>query len=170
MHFHKFTYSMCAIITRGLYIFYPILEGQKSFLRSFFRKFLTLFMVSIQERVMMTSIRYVFRSLSWQNNKTIHKFTSNFKKSKCNVTMTGHFHFFKDLKSQCQISIWFSLKHKALDWVHYFWQQLKSYQTQIIDHSFQVSGEKINIWQPPRFWRRSSLSWGWIGIFYWIEV
>ena len=52
-------YRTRAIITRGLYIFYPIMEGQKRFLRSVFRKFLPLCMVSIQERVIMARIRYV---------------------------------------------------------------------------------------------------------------
>ena len=46
-------YRTRAIITCGLYIFYPILEGQKHFLRSFFRKIVLLCTVSIQERVMM---------------------------------------------------------------------------------------------------------------------
>ena len=48
-------YRTRAIITRGLYTFYPIFEGQKHFLRSFFRKILTLCTVSIQERVMMAA-------------------------------------------------------------------------------------------------------------------
>ena len=39
-----------AIITRGLNTIYPIVEGQNVFLRSFFCKILTLYMVSIQER------------------------------------------------------------------------------------------------------------------------
>ena len=42
----------------GVYI-YLIVEGQKRFLRSVFRKFLPLCMVSIQERVIMARIRYV---------------------------------------------------------------------------------------------------------------
>ena len=50
-------YRTRAIITRGLHPLYPIFEGQKSFLRSFFRKFLTLCMVSIQERVIMARVR-----------------------------------------------------------------------------------------------------------------
>ena len=44
------TYRTRAIITRGLYIFYQLFEGQKHFLRDFFRKILALCMVSIQER------------------------------------------------------------------------------------------------------------------------
>ena len=48
-------YRTRAIITHGLYIFYPILEGQKCFLRSFFRKSLPLSMVSIQERFIIKS-------------------------------------------------------------------------------------------------------------------
>ena len=49
---------MRAIITRGLYIFYPILEGQDRFFNElFFRKTLPLCMVSIQEWVMMVSLR-----------------------------------------------------------------------------------------------------------------
>ena len=42
-------YCTRAIITRGLYTFYPIFEGQKRFLRTFFCKILTLCMVSIQK-------------------------------------------------------------------------------------------------------------------------
>ena len=56
-----FTVVPCAIITRGLYTFYPLFEVQKRFLRSFFLKILALCMVSIQERVMMARIRYVRR-------------------------------------------------------------------------------------------------------------
>ena len=48
-------YRTRAIITRGLYTFYPIFEGQKRFLRSFFCKILTLCMVSIQERFQIKS-------------------------------------------------------------------------------------------------------------------
>ena len=43
------------IITHGWYIFYQIFEAQKRFLRSFFYKFLTLCMVSIQERFVIKS-------------------------------------------------------------------------------------------------------------------
>ena len=43
------TYRTRTIITRGLYTFYPIFEGQKRFLRSFFCNILALCMVSIQE-------------------------------------------------------------------------------------------------------------------------
>ena len=50
-------YRTRAIITRGLYIFYPIFGGQKHFLRSFFRKILTLCTVSIQERVIVARVR-----------------------------------------------------------------------------------------------------------------
>ena len=57
MQFHELIYRTRVIKTRGLYIFYPILEGQKRILSSIFRKFLTLFMVSIQERVMMDGVR-----------------------------------------------------------------------------------------------------------------
>ena len=46
-----------AIKTRGLYILNPLFEGQKRFSRRFFRKILPLCMVSIQERVMMASVR-----------------------------------------------------------------------------------------------------------------
>ena len=48
-------YSTRAIITRGLYIFSTLFEGQKRFLRSFFHKFLPLYMVSIQERFIIKS-------------------------------------------------------------------------------------------------------------------
>ena len=51
-------YRTHAIITRGLYTFYPIFEGQKRFLRSFFCKILTLCMVSIQERFQVKSGLY----------------------------------------------------------------------------------------------------------------
>ena len=50
-------YRTRAIITRGLYTFYPIFEDQKRFLRSFFGKILTLRMVSIQERVIVARVR-----------------------------------------------------------------------------------------------------------------
>ena len=43
-------YRTRAIITRGLYIFDPIFEGQKPFLRVFFKKILSLGIVSIQEQ------------------------------------------------------------------------------------------------------------------------
>ena len=48
-------YRTRAIITRGLYTFYPIFEGKKRFLRNFFCKILTLYMVSIQERFQIKS-------------------------------------------------------------------------------------------------------------------
>ena len=51
-----FVYRTCAIITRGLYIFYTI----SLFSRSFFQKILSLLvLVSIQERVMMAYIFYI---------------------------------------------------------------------------------------------------------------
>ena len=49
---------MRAIITRSLYIFHPIFEGQKCFLRSLFSKILHLCMVSIQERVKLAWVWY----------------------------------------------------------------------------------------------------------------
>ena len=45
-----YLYRTRAIITHGLYTFYPIFEGQNRFLRSFFRKILILCTISIQER------------------------------------------------------------------------------------------------------------------------
>ena len=51
-----YVYRTRAIITRGLYTFYPILEGQKR-LRSFFCKILTLCTISIQERVMKARVQ-----------------------------------------------------------------------------------------------------------------
>ena len=45
--FHYSEYRMRAIITRGLYIFYPILEDQKRFFKELFRKILPLFTDSI---------------------------------------------------------------------------------------------------------------------------
>ena len=50
-------YSMCAIMTRSLYGFYKNFEVQKRLFKQLFRKFLTLCMVSIQERVMMARVR-----------------------------------------------------------------------------------------------------------------
>ena len=50
-----FIYHTHKIITRGLYTFYPIFEGQKRFLRSFFHKILTLCTISIQERFQIKS-------------------------------------------------------------------------------------------------------------------
>ena len=40
-------YRTRAIITHGLYTFYPIFEGQKRFLRSFLCKILTLYIVNV---------------------------------------------------------------------------------------------------------------------------
>ena len=51
----RFEYRTRAIITRGLYTFYPFLKAKKVFLRSFFRKFLTFCTVSIQERFIIKS-------------------------------------------------------------------------------------------------------------------
>jgi hypothetical protein len=56
-------YRMRAIITRSLYTFYPIFEDQKRFLRSFFRKILTLCMVSIQERVIVARVPYLITTV-----------------------------------------------------------------------------------------------------------
>ena len=52
-------YRTRAIITRGLYTFYPLFEVQKRFFKGFFLKILALCMVSIQERVMMARVRYI---------------------------------------------------------------------------------------------------------------
>ena len=52
---HYSTYHPRAIIIHFLYIFYPILEGQKRFLRCFFCKFPPLCMVSIQEQFIIKS-------------------------------------------------------------------------------------------------------------------
>ena len=57
-------YRRHAIITRGLYIFYPLFEIQKRFSRNFLLKILTLFIVSIQERVIMARLRYFNRAIS----------------------------------------------------------------------------------------------------------
>ena len=54
-----------------LYIFHPILEGQKLFLRSFFRKLLPLCMANNQEQVMMGAYgsfsfsEYLWRLFNW---------------------------------------------------------------------------------------------------------
>ena len=45
----KSSYRTRAIITRGMYTFYPIFEGQKRFFKELFCKILTLYTVSIQE-------------------------------------------------------------------------------------------------------------------------
>ena len=50
-----FDYRTRAIITRGLYTFYPPFEVQKVFSRVFFLKLLALCMVSIQERFLIKS-------------------------------------------------------------------------------------------------------------------
>ena len=52
-------YRTCAIITLSLYKFYPIFEGQKHFLRSFFHKIQTLCTVSIQELVLVARVQYM---------------------------------------------------------------------------------------------------------------
>jgi hypothetical protein len=54
---HNIRYRTRAIITRGLYNFYPLFEVQKRFFKGFFLKILALCMVSIQERVMMARVR-----------------------------------------------------------------------------------------------------------------
>ena len=59
LQYRGFIYRTRAIITRGLYIFYPLFEGQKCFLRGFFHKILALCMVSNQERVIMARVRYL---------------------------------------------------------------------------------------------------------------
>ena len=48
-------YRTLAIITSGLYTFYPLFEVQKRFSRGFFLKILALCMVSIQERFLIKS-------------------------------------------------------------------------------------------------------------------
>ena len=53
-------YRIRAIITRGLYIFIPILKSISLFSRRFFGKIVSLCMVSIKERVMMAHLRYIF--------------------------------------------------------------------------------------------------------------
>ena len=58
-YFFLFIYRTSAIIIRGLYTFYPIFEGQKRFLRSFFCKILTLCTVSIQAQVINSSAHTV---------------------------------------------------------------------------------------------------------------
>ena len=71
-------YITRAIITRGLYTFYPIFEGQKHFLRSFFRKFLTLCKVSIQERLTVVRVRYVHIKLGLFINRDMKIFRKGF--------------------------------------------------------------------------------------------
>ena len=70
---------------------------------------------SNQERVMMARVRYLGL---WVDKITKLYINSLVISKKVNVT--SHLIFFKDLKNQCQISIWFSVKHKALAWVHDF--------------------------------------------------
>ena len=48
--FKNFIYCTRAILTRGLYIYYPIFKTISLFSRSFFQKIMFLSMVSIQER------------------------------------------------------------------------------------------------------------------------
>ena len=43
-------YRMGAIITRGLYTYYPMFEGKTRFFQEFFQKILPLGMVNIQDR------------------------------------------------------------------------------------------------------------------------
>ena len=62
--FGHMRYHMRAIITRGLYTFYPLFQVQKRFLRSFLFKILALCMVSIQERFLIMSRLYCMRMLS----------------------------------------------------------------------------------------------------------
>ena len=51
-----FAYRTRAIITRGLYTFYPLFEVQKRFFKGFFfLKILALCMVSIRERLLIKS-------------------------------------------------------------------------------------------------------------------
>ena len=45
-------YRTRAIITRGLYTFYPLFEGQKRFFKELIQKILPLCMVSIQKIIM----------------------------------------------------------------------------------------------------------------------
>ena len=54
-------YRTRVIITRGLYIFNPIFEDHFLFSRRFFHKILSLCMVSIQERVMMARVQYIYQ-------------------------------------------------------------------------------------------------------------
>ena len=50
-----FNYRTRAIISRGLYIFYPIFKGNFFVLRRFFQKILSLCMACIQERLVIKS-------------------------------------------------------------------------------------------------------------------
>ena len=56
-------YRTRAIISRGLYIFYPIFEDQFFVFKDVFMKILTLCMASIQERIIMARIRYLISDL-----------------------------------------------------------------------------------------------------------
>ena len=47
--------ARCSIITRGLYILNPHLEGKDIYLRGFFHKILALTTVSVQERLIIKS-------------------------------------------------------------------------------------------------------------------
>ena len=50
-----FIYCTRTIITRGLYIFYPIFEDHFFVFKEFFHKIISLCMVSIQERFLIKS-------------------------------------------------------------------------------------------------------------------
>ena len=61
----KFEYRTRAIITHSLYIYYPLFQGQKRYLRSFFHKIQPLCMVSIQDRFIINmGLWWQFQSLS----------------------------------------------------------------------------------------------------------
>ena len=74
---------MRAIITRGLYTFYPVFEGQKRLFKElFFHKILTLCMVSIQERV-------IIKSGLWWRTYGILMYATKFEKiSHTDLTFT----------------------------------------------------------------------------------
>ena len=63
----KKEYRTCAIIRRGLYIFYPIFKNHSLFLRRFFQKILSLWMAYIQERLV------IKRGLWWRRYGSLKK-------------------------------------------------------------------------------------------------
>ena len=68
--YSQFMYRTRAIITRGLYSFYPLFESQKRFFKEVFSENSVLMYgyysraVSDQERVIMACVRYIVKKLS----------------------------------------------------------------------------------------------------------
>ena len=63
--FQSKIYHTHTIITCGLYIFHPIFESQKRFLRRVFHEILDLCMASIQEQVIMARVQYFLSNIAF---------------------------------------------------------------------------------------------------------